>query len=122
MVIILEPMEDSCSVMLCLLPCPMATMAMTAATPMMMPSMVRKARSLFRWSARKATRMRFNGCISLSIVVRNGKGSQGLPGVTDIFVLKVLLYFSVPQHDGAAAEGGDIRLVGYEDDGLTLLV
>ena len=38
-----------------LAPLPMPTMAMTAPTPMMMPSMVRTVRILFRRSARKAT-------------------------------------------------------------------
>ena len=38
-------------------PCPMLTIAITAETPMMMPSMVRAARILLRTRARKATRM-----------------------------------------------------------------
>ena len=37
-------------------PCPMLTMVITAATPMMMPSIVRMERSLLRRSARKAVR------------------------------------------------------------------
>ena len=38
-----------------LAPLPMPTMAMTAPTPMMMPSIVSAVRILFRRSARKAT-------------------------------------------------------------------
>jgi hypothetical protein len=38
-------------------PWPTATMAITAPTPIMMPSMVRRERSLFRMSASKEMRM-----------------------------------------------------------------
>ena len=40
-------------------PCPMASIAMTAATPMITPNMVRKARILLLAMARNAIRNRF---------------------------------------------------------------
>ena len=49
----LLPMLDICSAIFRLAPVPTATMAITAPTPMMMPSMVRPERILFTRSARK---------------------------------------------------------------------
>ena len=57
--IMFEPISAICSRMLRLEPCPMASMAMTEATPMMMPSMVRNPRNLLPERARRAMRMRF---------------------------------------------------------------
>jgi hypothetical protein len=65
MVIIFDPMLDSWSCMLCFDPCPIATMAITAATPMIIPSMVKKARNLFRCNALKAIRIRLKSFIVL---------------------------------------------------------
>ena len=50
----LLPMEAICSLMRSCAPDPTATMAITAATPMMMPSMVSAERILLMRSARKA--------------------------------------------------------------------
>jgi hypothetical protein len=50
----LVPMSDISSRMLLLEPSPMASMAITDATPMMIPSIVSKALSLFLTSARMA--------------------------------------------------------------------
>jgi hypothetical protein len=50
--------------MLRLEPCPMASMAMTEATPMMIPNMVRNARSLLLAKALKAILKRFVPFIS----------------------------------------------------------
>ena len=52
----LEPMAAKVCSTRALAPSPMATMAMTAATPMTTPSPVRKERSLLRARARSATR------------------------------------------------------------------
>src|ERR1041385_1607411 len=52
----LVPKLAICSCTLFLAPSPMATIAITAPTPMMMPSMVRKERSLFLAKARRAIR------------------------------------------------------------------
>ncbi|MCG3163444.1 MAG: hypothetical protein JMDDDDMK_04871 [Acidobacteria bacterium] len=68
---ILVPMLEICCWIEACAPWPMLTMAITAATPMTMPSMVRAERILLRASARKAIRkitsmfMRFN--LQLSI-------------------------------------------------------
>jgi len=49
-----EPISDICCWILFFEPCPMASIVMTDATPIMMPSMVRKARSLLFANARRA--------------------------------------------------------------------
>ncbi len=51
-----EPIEAKACSTRALAPSPMATMAITAETPMMTPSVVRKERILLRGSARSATR------------------------------------------------------------------
>ena len=56
MIIMLDPMLLIWSAIRCSAPDPMATVAITAPTPMMMPSMVRAARSLFTRRARRAMR------------------------------------------------------------------
>ncbi len=53
----LVPMAAKVSSTWLLAPSPMATMAMTAPTPMMMPSAVRKLRNLLRSKARPANRV-----------------------------------------------------------------
>ena len=60
-------------------PSPIATIAITAATPMMMPSVVSSDRSLLRSSARSATRMTSPG---LMTPPRRGRAARrrGLPG------------------------------------------
>ena len=57
--IILEPISEICARILRFDPCPMASIAMTAATPMIIPSMVRNPRNLLLVSARSAMRTRF---------------------------------------------------------------
>ena len=52
----LDPMAAICCCACCCAPCPTLTMAMTAPTPMMMPSMVSMERSLLRARARMAMR------------------------------------------------------------------
>jgi hypothetical protein len=60
------PMPSICAWTEACAPCPMLTIAITADTPMMMPSMVRAARDLLRMSARKAMRMIIEMFITLS--------------------------------------------------------
>src|SRR5512147_2790971 len=57
----LEPRLVICSWMVASVPALMATMMMTAPTPMMMPSMVRKDRILFLRIASQAMRMASDG-------------------------------------------------------------
>jgi hypothetical protein len=56
----LVPMPSICAWTEACAPCPMLTIAITAETPMMIPSMVRDARILLRTRARKATRIIIN--------------------------------------------------------------
>ena len=63
MVIRFVPVARTCSSIIALAPVPSATMAITAATPMIMPSIVSAVRSLFRPSALKATRNVINSDI-----------------------------------------------------------
>ena len=57
--IMFEPISEICAWMLFFEPWPMASIVMTEATPMMMPSMVRKARNLLLERARKAILNKF---------------------------------------------------------------
>ena len=57
--IILDPICPISSRMLCLDPAPMASMEMTEATPIMIPSMVRKALILLFVRALKAIKIKF---------------------------------------------------------------
>ena len=61
--IMLEPISLISAWMLRFDPCPMASMVMTDATPMMMPSMVRKARSLLLPKALNAILRRLPMCM-----------------------------------------------------------
>ena len=49
-----EPMDSNRAITSCWLPCPMASMATTAATPMITPSRVSAVRKRFARSERKA--------------------------------------------------------------------
>ena len=60
--IVLLPMLAICCWMRCFAPEPMAAVAITAATPITMPSMVSAERSLLTCSARKAMRMEERKC------------------------------------------------------------
>src|SRR5216117_2920324 len=103
MVIMFDPMLDNWSCILFFEPCPMATMAITAPTPMMIPSIVRKARNLFRCNARNAIRKRLksfiyfiiNSCgINLEILRYWLVGKHFFCGA-HIFVFAILYHTSV---------------------------
>src|SRR5215469_4500593 len=106
--------------MLCLEPCPMATMAMTLATPMMIPSMVRKALSLFRWSAFKAIRRRlkrlmigrFRVVVIYLIIFGLGQRGQDFFGRFSVFIRAVFHHLAIFEHDRTAAKGGYVGLMG----------
>src|SRR5437773_11285832 len=72
----LEPWLALCCWIVALAPWPMLTIAITAPTPMMMPSIVRVERSLFRPSARKATRINVKKMIIGSILQRRHPGDH----------------------------------------------
>src|SRR5512143_939714 len=81
----------------------MAIMMITAATPMMMPSMVRKERTLFLRIASQAMRMASDGFMLC------------LPGVV-MPVVNHGFHQAVHQVDGALGVGGDGRVVRDHDD------
>ncbi|CUQ63037.1 Uncharacterised protein [Segatella copri] len=58
-IIMFDPISAMFALMLALLPCPMASMVITAAIPMMKPSAVRKERILLAAMARMAILKRF---------------------------------------------------------------
>src|SRR5580700_7659027 len=99
----------------------MATMEITEPTPMMMPSMVRKALSLLRCKAFRAMRNRLKRDMVYAltgrgpefqlVILRHRQGGQYVPGRTPVLVRAVFYYFTVLQHDRPAAERGDIGLV-----------
>ena len=64
------PSAAICARIVDLAPSPIATIAITAPTPMMMPSIVRKARSLFLASARSASAQGHQG-LHLMLHLRN---------------------------------------------------
>src|SRR5687768_14387620 len=103
----------------------MLTIAITAETPMMMPSIVRDARILLRTRARKATRMiimRFilfpiAGCRLLLIVVvviDHWQVLQLFSRITRILNLLVRLDLSILEHHYAARVLRDVGLVRDE--------
>src|SRR5262245_47754175 len=58
-----EPRLAICARMAACAPCPIASMAITAATPMITPSMVRAERMVFRRKARWAMRIAMSTCV-----------------------------------------------------------
>src|SRR5689334_17685170 len=79
----LVPMLSICACTVACAPWPILTMATTADTPMMMPSMVSAARILLRTNARKATRIMFKrsmiAFVLLPLPLGEGRG-EGLRG------------------------------------------
>ena len=92
----------------------MASMAMTEATPIMMPSIVRNERSLLAAMARSAILNKLAilicllfltsfGTKGLFLVLGHGQSGQRLRCRADVFVLGVFLDLPVAQNDVAAA-------------------
>ena len=98
-------------------PSPMATMAMTAATPMMMPSVVRNERSLLRSSARTATRRRLAGAHDAASCARPRAPSRALRGAWRSSCDAVPSRTTITRR----GVGGDVGLVRDEDDGDALV-
>src|SRR6185437_10222321 len=131
MMIIFDPIPLRALWMLCFDPWPIATMAITAPTPMMIPSMVRKARSLLRCSAFNAIRRRLKRLmvtvlmVVVSFVVRRRRGrcvvitrrqrGQHLTRGFLVLVEAILDHPAILEHDRPAAKGGDVGLVRHED-------
>src|SRR5262245_15130524 len=93
-------------------PWPTAIIAMTQATPMMMPRAVSAERILLRPIAFRATlRIVRNFSISVS--------SSGPPATSDLLVVDDP---AVTEHHSALGVLGDVLLMGDEDDGLAVVV
>src|SRR5450631_849373 len=100
----------------------MATIAITEATPIIMPSIVRKVLSLFRNRALKAILIRLIKFILILLnVVLYRQRSQFQFGIFYIFVHMILNNFTVFQGNGSATELCDIRLMRYKYDCFTVV-
>src|SRR5690242_14457501 len=101
-------------------PWPILTIAITADTPMMMPSIVNAARILFRTSARKATRMIINKVICLLVfvvVVRNHRQTlQLFRRVTLMLHLVIALDLAILEHDDSLRVFRNIGFVRNEHE------
>ena len=105
-------------------PCPIDIMMMTAATPMMMPSMERKERILLLATAMMLTLNRLSMFIVLRllVVLRFGQCSEGFGCRLDVVVDGVFSYLAVSEVDVARGVFGYLRVVGDEDDGVSFFV
>lgn len=118
--IMLEPISEICLRMLLFDPCPMASMAMTEATPMMIPSAVRKERSLLAAIALNAILKRFIVFINnqfLLVVLWYRKLGECFGGRKDVRIQGVFLDLSVAQYDVSAAVLGYFRIMRYKYNG-----
>src|ERR1051325_8751606 len=102
-------------------PWPILTIAITAATPMMMPSIVNAARILFLTSARKATRMIISKVICLLVffffvVLDDRQVLQLFRRITLMFDLVIALDLSILEHDDALRVFRDVRFVRHEHE------
>src|SRR5512147_777185 len=114
----LEPRLVICSWMVASVPALIATMMMTAATPMMMPSIVRNERTLFLTIASQAMRM-----TSVSFIVRSLPGVHGsCRGYLVMPVVFDLVDLSVGEMDDALGVFGCDGIVRHHHDGHTLFV
>src|SRR5512147_2564900 len=108
----LEPRLVIWSLIVASVPALMAIMMITAATPMMMPSMVRKERTLFLRIASPAMRNASDGLMSYLPRLQ-----RRMDAVMDDLVNETVL-----QPDGALGVRGNCRVVGHHDNGDALLV
>src|ERR1700682_2041960 len=107
--------------MACCAPCPTASMAITAPTPTIMPSMVRTERSLFLARARIAMRRRaLKSMIGSVLQCRQGLEDVGCARpISHCFIAADL---SIAELNRALRELSNIGFVGYQDDGQALIV
>src|SRR4029077_4476478 len=107
----LVPRLAICSCTLFFAPSPMATMAMTAPTPMMIPNIVRKERSLFLANARSAIRNAMtnifyvSGFLIIAFLILSGIGNDQ----------------SVTKNDLPLSIYGNVGFMGYQNDGNPFL-
>src|SRR5215471_15472260 len=121
-IIRLLPMLRICSCIRSVAPDPTPTIAITAATPMMMPSIVSAERMRFTFSARSAIRLLatilFMTVPLLCLLDRYQR--QILGGIAWIFETLVELQPSVLKMDIPAAVRGDFGIVRHHNDGDSL--
>src|SRR6478672_10750719 len=99
-------------------------MAMTAPTPMMMPSMVRIERSLLRASARMAIRIMASKSIRhiLRSILKLGHVFQSLSCDGPVLYQLVAANRPISKVYAALGEFGDVRLVGHHHDGQSVII
>src|SRR2546423_1299049 len=112
----LEPMAAMRCCTCCCAPWPSATMAITAATPMMMPSIVSVERILLRASARSAIRI-----VAISSIIHGAASSvfqcrHGLQHLARRLPAyrRITPHLAIAEDDGAPRELRDIVLVSYQ--------
>src|SRR5262245_50404764 len=119
----LLPMLRICSCIRSVAPDPTPTIAITAATPMMMPSIVSAERMRFTFSARSAIRLLatilfMTDCPFLHLLDRYQL--QFLGSIVRIVEALVELQPSVLKMDIPAAVGGDFGIMRHDNDGDSL--
>ena len=99
-------------------PSPIATIAITAATPMMMPSAVSSDRNLLRSSARSATRMTSPGLMAPPPRVRAARPADPGGALRGAHALPVRSSWIRPSRTTITRSrpGGDVRLVRDQHD------
>ena len=110
----LEPRPFICSCTRLVAPWPTAIMVMTAATPMMMPSMVRMLRSVLAARARNAERR-----AARKFMISRQPTAAGLTRI--VWLRHVFHDVPIFEHDLAASPGGDVGLVRDDHHGHALL-
>src|SRR5262252_980891 len=114
-----EPMAAIWSWACCWAPCPTLTMAITAATPIMIPSIVSADRSLLRASALPAMR---RICVRFISILRRGHALQDFRGCGPVHDLVVMPDLAVTEVNRAAGEARDVGLVGNEHNRQSLVI
>src|SRR5882762_1607813 len=107
--------------MACCAPSPTASMAITAPTPTIMPSMVRTERSLFLARARIAMRRRALKSM-IGSVLECRKGLENVGRARPISHLFIAADLSITELNRALRELSNIGFMGYQDDGQALIV
>src|SRR5579884_1184466 len=118
----LEPRFAICFCTVWSAPCPIPTIAITAPTPMMMPSMVRTERILFRASARKAICNVESRSINASLVFQYRHRLQRFScahTISDHFVAPDL---AIAKDHSPFRELGNVMLVRHQDDGEAFVI
>src|ERR1700726_1104716 len=118
---ILDPMAAICCCACCCAPWPTLTMAITAPTPIMMPSMVRMERSLLRAKARMAIRMIANKSIEASILEYRHI-LQNLRRNRTVLHQFIATNCAVLEVDTAFGKLCDIGLVRDQDNGQPIVI